>query len=86
MRTTTPGLDSGEVFTETDGTGRYFLVVAPGNVILREIQQPGFVQTFPFGDGAHRETVFENQTLAGLNFGNDTTGNSISDQVPRSGR
>ena len=40
-------LDRGEPLTETDDSGRYELIVPPGEFTIREQLPPGFVQTFP---------------------------------------
>lgn len=56
----------------TDVSGSYsFGDLRPGvEHVIREVRQPGFQQTFPTGDGAHRVTLGSNQDVTGRNFGN----------------
>ena len=56
----------------TDVSGAYsFTDLRPGfQHVIREIRQPGWQQTFPAGDGAHRVTLRSNQDVTGRNFGN----------------
>ncbi len=49
-------LDAGEVWTTTDGdTGHYaFTGLRPGTYIIREVQQPGWVQSWPDAVGVYQ--------------------------------
>jgi serine-aspartate repeat-containing protein C/D/E len=69
-------LDSGEPNTFTRPDGSYnFVNVAPGRYLVREVQQPGWVQTTP-NPGAIDITGSTN--AAGINFGNNFPTGSIS--------
>jgi len=66
-------LDPGETFTVTDGAGNYeFLAVPFGIHVIREVLQPGWVQTYP-GAGAsfkHIIVLNPNEFDKTANFGN----------------
>ncbi len=71
-------IDIGEPSAKTDAFGNYSLTFpGPGTYTVREVIDPGYVQTFPgfLGDFGHTVVVTGNPTvdaltLAGLNFGN----------------
>lgn len=70
------GLESGEPTTFTNGEGNYtFANVVPGNYLVREVVQPGWVQTTP-NPGPISITGGTNAT--GINFGNNFPTGSIS--------
>lgn len=69
-------LDPGEPNTLTRPDGSYnFVNVSPGRYLVREVQQPGWVQTTP-NPGAIDITGSTN--AAGINFGNNFPTGSIS--------
>ena len=69
-------LDIGEPNTFTSPDGSYnFVNVSPGRYLVREVQQPGWVQTTP-NPGAIDITGSTN--AAGINFGNNFPTGSIS--------
>ncbi|OCR01803.1 collagen-binding protein [Oscillatoriales cyanobacterium USR001] len=69
-------LDSGEPTTFTNPQGNYtFANVVPGNYFVREVLQPGWVQTTP-NPGPIAITGGTN--AAGINFGNNLPTGSIS--------
>jgi uncharacterized delta-60 repeat protein len=66
-------LDAGETSAATNASGNYTLgPVVPGNYVLREVRQSGWVQTAPMPAGAYTLTLAANQTAANSNFGNRT--------------
>jgi len=69
-------LESGEPTTFTNGEGNYtFANILPGNYLVREVVQPGWVQTTP-NPGPISITGGTNAT--GINFGNNFPTGSIS--------
>jgi serine-aspartate repeat-containing protein C/D/E len=69
-------LDPGEPNTLTRADGSYnFINVSPGRYLVKEVQQPGWVQTTP-NPGAIDITGSTN--AAGINFGNNFPTGSIS--------
>jgi len=81
-------LDVGEISTVTDASGSYaFANLLPGTYTIREVQQPGWVQTA----GPAPVNVTQGSAIGGLNFGNfrlvsvsglkfqDMTGNGSQD-------
>jgi len=64
--------DSGEPVAITDGNGNYiFSNLAPGQYVIREIQQPGWTQIYPNTQGnSHAVNLAPGQTAADLSFGN----------------
>jgi len=69
-------LDPGEPNTITNPEGNYtFGNVSPGRYLVREVQQPGWVQTTP-NPGAI--DITGNTNAVGLNFGNNFPTGSIS--------
>jgi hypothetical protein len=57
--------------TTTDADGNYwFTDVMPGDCVVGEVLQPGWVQTFPAGDGAHLVFLDIGEVIEGLDFGN----------------
>ncbi|MAE67869.1 MAG: hypothetical protein CMJ18_26745 [Phycisphaeraceae bacterium] len=57
--------------TDFDETGLYsFVDVEPGDYLVREILQPGFIQTFPADGGPHVVNVAPGQGVNDVNFGN----------------
>jgi subtilisin-like proprotein convertase family protein len=55
----------------TDEDGNYqFENLPPGTYEAFEVQQPGWTQSFPGGDGAHIVTVTADSTTDGIDFGN----------------
>ncbi len=59
----------------TDSNGNYELHIGSGNaagnnVVVYEIQQDGFTQTFPSGNGTHSIDLSSNTTFSGIDFGN----------------
>ena len=64
---------SDNLLTEQDETGHYWLDNVPGGTYaIHEVTPDGFVQSFP-GDG-HTVTVFGDQQLPNLDFGNKPSG------------
>ncbi|MEG3848710.1 SdrD B-like domain-containing protein [Microcoleus sp. herbarium19] len=69
-------LDPGEPNTITNPQGNYtFANVSPGRYLVREVQQPGWVQTTP-NPGAI--DITGNTNAVGVNFGNNFPTGSIS--------
>ncbi|MEG4345614.1 SdrD B-like domain-containing protein [Microcoleus sp. A003_D6] len=69
-------LDPGEPNTITNPEGNYtFANVSPGRYLVREVQQPGWVQTTP-NPGAI--DITGNTNVVGVNFGNNFPTGSIS--------
>lgn len=67
-------LDSGEIFTTTDANGDYqFLLMPAGTHTIREVVQPGFVQTSPGGNGSHVVLLVGGAIVTGIDFGNRPT-------------
>ncbi|MCA9227566.1 MAG: hypothetical protein KDA47_18225, partial [Planctomycetales bacterium] len=63
-------IDTGEPATVTNQFGQYTLALpGAGTYQLREVLGPGYVQTFPGGNGAHTVTVTGTETV-GRDFGN----------------
>jgi hypothetical protein len=57
----------------TDLVGKYtFADVGPGTHVLTEVQQDGYQQTFPAGNGRHLVTTESGEDVGNLNFGNQT--------------
>jgi len=57
--------------TVTDASGGYsFGGLASGTYTIAEVQQGGWVQTFPTGAGTHSVALQTNGLVGGLNFGN----------------
>ena len=55
----------------TDANGDYCFTNLPaGNYTVSEVQQPGWVQTFPASPGTHSITLAAGQHLENVNFGN----------------
>ena len=66
-------LGAGERSTLTDEIGSYqFDALTDGEYTLREVQQPGWVQTFPSAsaNGSHIVTIAGGNTSSGNDFGN----------------
>ncbi|MAE63770.1 MAG: hypothetical protein CMJ18_05815, partial [Phycisphaeraceae bacterium] len=61
-----------EPTTVTDANGQYSFTVAPGQYIVREVLDEGFVQSYPDPEnallGGHQVTVVSGQTASGLDF------------------
>lgn len=71
-------LDPTEPQTVTDANGNYvFTNLPPGSYTVREVEPPGFEQTTPGGDGAHRIRLRAGQIATGLDFGNRLRRGSI---------
>lgn len=69
-------LDSGEPNTFTGPDGSYnFVNVSPGRYLVREVQQPGWVQTTP---NPNAIDITGSTNAAGINFGNNFPTGSIS--------
>ena len=67
-----------ENFVATDADGNYwFTDLIPGEYLVAEELQPGWVQTFPSGDGSHILIVRTGEIIEGVDFGN-----SVSPAVP----
>lgn len=64
--------DSGEPMAVTDGNGKYaFSGLAPGQYVIREIQQPGWTQIYPNTQGnSHAVNLAPGQSGTDLSFGN----------------
>ncbi|MCF8242234.1 MAG: T9SS type A sorting domain-containing protein [Melioribacteraceae bacterium] len=55
----------------TDSLGYYcFDNLAPGNYTISEINQSGWIQTFPSSPGTYTVTISEGENISDLNFGN----------------
>lgn len=64
-------LDEGEASTVTGADGAYsFTDLTPGDYVVREVAQAGWLQTQPGGDGARVVTVVSDETATGVDFGN----------------
>lgn len=64
-------LDEGETSTVTGEDGAYsFTDLTPGDYVVREVAQAGWLQTQPGGDGARVVTVVSDETATGVDFGN----------------
>jgi len=88
-----PGLSGWTIFSDINGNGlqdlrepaaltaadgTYFMFVAPGQHTVREVLQPGWIQTAPIG-GSHTVRITAlNQTVGGINFGNKSLFGGIS--------
>lgn len=60
-----------ETSTQTDANGKYsFAGLQPDTYTIAEVQQPGWEQTFPDGDGTHTFMVAANQIVENVDFGN----------------
>lgn len=58
-------------YAVTDANGDYcFTGLGPGNYTVSEVQQPGWVQTYPAAPGTHSVTLTAGQQLENVNFGN----------------
>jgi hypothetical protein len=51
-----------------------FNYLLPGDYIVREVEPPGYTQTFPGGDGAHAVVIEDIDSVVVVNFGNDPNG------------
>ena len=62
--------DAGEPSQVTDASGRYFFAdLQPGSYTLREVVQPGWIQTCPPG-GAYAVDLTAGEVVTGKDFGN----------------
>ncbi|MCL1474338.1 S8 family serine peptidase [Argonema antarcticum] len=60
-----------EPSTQTDVNGNYsFTGLAPDTYTVAEVQEPGWEQTYPEGDGTHTVTVEADEIVEGIDFGN----------------
>ncbi|GMU88948.1 MAG: hypothetical protein AMXMBFR49_11560 [Chlorobiota bacterium] len=58
-------------YAVTDANGDYCFTNLPaGNYTVSEVQQPGWVQTYPASPGTHSVTLTAGQQLENVNFGN----------------
>ncbi len=58
-------------YAVTDANGDYCFTNLPaGNYTVSEVQQPGWVQTYPASPGTHSVTLTVGQQLENVNFGN----------------
>lgn len=56
---------------KTDSLGNYYFTnLQPGTYTIKELQQPGWAQTFPSGNGTHTVTVSAGQVVIEKDFGN----------------
>src|SRR5947209_3561825 len=63
-------LDAGEDATMTDADGNYtFAGLTPGNYLVREVLQSGWLQTSPWNNGGIHVTAAAGQSAANRNFG-----------------
>ncbi len=68
--------DPGEQSTVTTSDGSYlFVSLGPGDYLVREVQQPGFVQTTPNPSSI---TALSGSNVSGVDFGNQSGLGSIS--------
>jgi Ca2+-binding RTX toxin-like protein/subtilisin-like proprotein convertase family protein len=64
-------LDASDLSFVTDVNGNYvFGPLDPGSYLVAEVAQFGWTQTFPDGDGTHTVVVTSDDTIAGIDFGN----------------
>ncbi|MGB0383679.1 MAG: LamG-like jellyroll fold domain-containing protein [Ardenticatenaceae bacterium] len=73
---------SGNVFTTTtDANGNYSLSsLAAGTYIVSEVQQAGWIQTYPSAPGTHTVKLAADQVVEGIDFGNaSATGADFGD-------
>lgn len=55
----------------TDAFGLYVIPnLPPGTYTVKEVNQPGWVQTYPGGSGVHTVTIGANEVIGDINFGN----------------
>lgn len=74
--------DSSERFTTTDSRGNYFFRdLAPGEYVVREELQSGWVQTAPTG-GSHTVTVTSGEVVTGIDFGNQESNKPQANRGP----
>ena len=67
-----------DLVSSTDVDGNYwFTNLIPGEYLVAEELEPGWVQTFPDGDGSHIVNLAEGQIVTDIDFGN-----SLSPAVP----
>ena len=75
-------LDAGEPAAVTDGSGEaVFSDLLPGTYIVREVQQTGFLQTFPAAPPFHEVVLDEDGQVETVKFGNFPFPPSIQGQV-----
>lgn len=73
MRLTKPG--GGSVTKQTGAGGSYcFAQLGPGSHTIREVQQTGWVQTYPSSAGGHIVSTESGKRTEGLDFGNRAAG------------
>jgi len=64
-------LDEGEAFATTAADGGYsFTFLEAGTYVVREVQQDGWTQTSPEGDGSYTLTLAIGEQATDVNFGN----------------
>jgi hypothetical protein len=72
-------LDPNDPYTVTDANGNYTIGgLDVGTYVIREVGQPGWVQSAPGGDGSYTVSVNPGDNLTGFDFGNFLTTGSIS--------
>jgi len=62
---------NGPVSQQTDQFGNYcFNDLPPGNYTVNEVNQQGWIQSFPNSPGTHSISLAANQVVSNINFGN----------------
>jgi len=75
-------LDANEPFDITDANGEYSFTDLPaGNYTIREVQQPGWVQTAP-ASGFHSLTLTAGAAVIGRDFGNQVGALQVTSLTP----
>ncbi|MFZ0431051.1 MAG: SdrD B-like domain-containing protein, partial [Acidobacteriota bacterium] len=76
IRLTRP--DGSSTTKQTGAGGSYcFTQLGPGSHTLREVQQTGWVQTYPASSGGHTVSTESGKTTNGLDFGNRSAGGTF---------
>ncbi|MEJ2079536.1 MAG: SdrD B-like domain-containing protein [Acidobacteriota bacterium] len=70
--------DGASVTKQTEAGGSYcFTQLGPGSHTIREVQQTGWVQTYPASSGGHTVSTESGKTTSGLDFGNRPAGGAF---------
>ncbi|MEJ2083070.1 MAG: SdrD B-like domain-containing protein, partial [Acidobacteriota bacterium] len=70
--------DGASVTKQTEAGGSYCCTqLGPGSHTIREVQQTGWVQTYPASSGGHTVSTESGKTTSGLDFGNRPAGGAF---------